>query len=155
MNVVVRLSPEGAYIYTIRVTVTSLSRSSKWVRWDGSLQAEGAQLSSIRHGMIQLDCGDLMPLSHCGSAVSAAMSQREGHRFHLGSLRSVFNLTILALVSVRCLKYFFFPFLMNHKQKLKYHMRKLLQSSHSFHLFLRQNVTGQDALQAVCRELWI
>lgn len=85
-NVVVRLSPEGAYIYTIRGTVTSLSRSSKWVRWDGSLRGEWAQMASIRHGVLQLDCGALMLLSHRGSAVSAALSQREGHRFHLASL---------------------------------------------------------------------
>lgn len=85
MNAVVRLSPEGACIYTVRVTVTLSSRSSKWVRWDGSQQGERVQLSFIRHGMIQLDCGDTMPLSHCGSVVRAAVSQQGGRRFHLAS----------------------------------------------------------------------
>lgn len=86
VRAVVRLSPEGAYIYTVRVTATLFPRSSKWVRLDGSLRGEEEQLSSIRHGMIQLDCDGIMPLSHCGSAVSVAVSQQEGHRFHLASL---------------------------------------------------------------------
>ena len=42
VNAVVRLSPEGACIHTAGVTATSLSRSSKWVRWDGSMRGEGA-----------------------------------------------------------------------------------------------------------------
>lgn len=97
----VRLSPEGAYIHTVGVTVTLLSRSSKWVRWDGSLLGERARLSSIRHGTIQLDCDDIMPLSHCGAAVGAAVSQQEGHGLHLASLYSLNHLTLLARASPR------------------------------------------------------
>lgn len=102
VNAVVRLSPEGAYIYTIRVTVTSLSRSSKWVRWDGSLRGEKAELPSIRHGVLQLNCVDLMPLRHFGSVVSAALSQQEGQRFHLASSWRFYNLTLLARTSPSC-----------------------------------------------------
>lgn len=103
-HVAVRLFPKG-YIDTARVTATLLSRSSKPTSCYGSLLCKGEQSSSIHHGMIQSECDDIMLLSRWGSAVS----QQEGHGFHLASLlrflASLSHLNLFPCTKSRWLKF--------------------------------------------------
>lgn len=51
----------------------------------------------IRHGLIQLHCDDIMPLS----SAAQRFAQHEGHGSHLASLLSLCHLTSLARASVQ------------------------------------------------------
>lgn len=53
LHVVVSLLPKGAYIHTVRVTATLLSRSSRPAGCYGRLLCKGEQQSAVHHGMIQ------------------------------------------------------------------------------------------------------